>query len=79
MHTGLAKTAEHTYTLVIVILSVTVTASAQMLPTASNAYHILIVMETKLVSATSTGQVTTVASVSTWKPATQFVIIAMVV
>ena len=78
-HTGLEKTVEHTPLQDIVMLSVMVAALDPQQPTASNAYHILIVIATQLVSATSTGQEMTVAYVSTWKPVTQFVITVMAV
>ena len=78
-HTGLELTVELTYTQDIVMLSVTVTVSAQRQPTASNAYPILIVMATQLASATSTGPEMIVAYVSTGKPVTQFVTTVMVV
>jgi len=70
---------EHTYTQVIVMLSVTVAASAPPPLTAFNAYPTLIVIATQLASATNSGPEMTVAYVSTWKLATQSVTIVMAV
>ena len=78
-HTGLEKTVEHTPLQDIVMLSVMVAALDPQQPTASNAYHILIVIATQLASVTTTGPEMTVVYVSTWKPVTQFVTTAMVV
>ena len=77
--TGAVPTVEHMYTQVIVILSVTVSASAPPPRTVYNAYPILIVIATQPASATNTGPETTVAYVSTWNLATQSVTIVMAV
>jgi hypothetical protein len=77
--TGLVKTVEHTYSQDIATLFVTVIASAPPPPTVYNAYHILIVIATQLVSVTISGLEMTVAYVSTWKHVIQFVTIVMAV
>jgi hypothetical protein len=75
--TGLVLTVVLTPTQDIVTLSVTVAALALLPLTAFNAYLILIVIATQLVSVTTTGREMTVAYVSTWKHVIQFVTTAM--
>lgn len=77
--TGLVMTVEHTYSQDIATLFVTVRASAPPPPTVYNAYHILIVTATQLVSVTNSGLEMTVVYVSTWKHVIQFVTIVMAV
>ena len=77
-HTGTVRIVDHTPTQGTAMLFVTVNASGHVPPTASNAYHMLIVMVTKLVSVMKTGLEMIVACVCTPRRATQSVTNAMV-